>query len=427
MDESVVASLVQRGFIDSITHPELAELVLKKEKVTVYCGFDPTAESLHLGNFLAIVGLAWFRRAGHNVVALIGGATGMIGDPSGKKHERSLLGEEALTVNIQKITNQLRTILERIPGEGSISIVNNKDWYSNINCISFLRDIGKNFRIGQMLAKESVRARFQSEEGMSFTEFTYQILQAHDFYHLFTSKNVLVQLGGSDQWGNITAGCDYIRKLTGKDAYGITFSLLVKSDGQKFGKSEKGAIWLSQELLSEYEFYQQLYRVSDNDVFNLLRKITFIENHIIQSLEDQYQRGELLANTAQKLLAEEVTKLVHGQAGLDKALLATSRLMPGQLACYTKESVALMAKEIEPLKFLKASIIGKKIIDILPLTNLVESKSEARRLIKNGGVSLNGQKVNSDSDLIEENTLIEGVHIVISVGKKQRALIEVDG
>ncbi len=426
MIDSIVTSLTQRGFIDSVTHPELAEMIQKKGKVTVYCGFDPTAESLHLGNFLAIMGLAWFRRAGHNVVALIGGATGMIGDPSGKKQERSLLGEDALQKNVQKITDQLQNILTRIPGEGSISIVNNRDWYRDVNCIDFLRDIGKHFRVGQMLAKESVRARIQSEEGISFTEFTYQILQAHDFFHLFSKKDVLIQMGGSDQWGNITAGTDYIRKLTGKEAYGITFSLLVKSDGQKFGKSEKGAIWLSNELLSEYEFYQQLYRVSDQDVFNLLRKITFVEDEVIRSLEEQHQKGELQPNQAQKLLAAEVTTLVHGAEGLEKALSATSRLMPGHSLSFTKESVELMAKEIQPVKINKSSLLGQKVVDILPLTGLIESKSEARRLIKNGGISLNGQRVSSEADVIGECNLIGDTYIVIGLGKKQRALIEAE-
>ena len=249
---NVIDLLEQRGFIDAMTAQDMSAIA--NQPLKVYCGFDPTGDSLHLGNLVSIMGLAWFQRCGHTPVALVGGATGLIGDPSGKSHERPVLDEATIRLNLTGIERDLRSVLDFSPGKNQALLVNNLDWYRDVSFITFLRDIGRHFRLGPMLAKESVKTRVQSEEGMSYTEFSYQLLQGYDFYHLYKNEGVNVQLGGSDQWGNITAGTELVRKLSGDSVYGVTFPLLTRSDGKKFGKSEQGAIWLSPEKLSPYQF-----------------------------------------------------------------------------------------------------------------------------------------------------------------------------
>ncbi len=421
---NLISFLQNRGFIEATNHPKLDTVIQEKGKVKVYCGFDPTAESLHVGNLVALMGLSWFRKAGHDVIALIGGATGMIGDPSGKSHERQLLDEATLSKNVAKITKQITDILSRVPGNGTIEIVNNRDWYQGMSCIDFLRDIGKQFRVGVMLSKDSVKARLQSEEGMSYTEFSYQLLQGYDFYHLFSQKNTLIQIGGSDQWGNITAGTDYIRKVRAQEAYGVTFSLLVKSDGQKFGKSEKGALWLSSEMLSEYDLYQYLYRVADSDVIRLIKMLTFVDIEEINALEASMALSGYIPNTVQKRLAEEVVRFIHGEDGLTKAIKATLALMPGHNQEYTKETVESMIESLQPILLTKDQVIGHKAVDVVVLSGLIASKSEARRLIKNQGVALNGEKIPSEDFSVQEKDLVDGQYLVVNVGKKQKSILK---
>lgn len=418
---NIIETLQERGFIEAITSEELYELTQKPIKV--YCGFDPTSDSLHLGNLVAIMGLAWFQRFGHTPVAIVGGATGMIGDPSGKSTERQLLDEETIQSNIKGIRRNLETILDFNQANAKAIILNNYDWFKNFSFIQFLRDVGKLFRVGPMLAKDSVRSRLNSEEGMSFTEFSYQLLQGYDFLHLFEKYDVSIQLGGSDQWGNITAGTDLIRKVHGKSAYGITFPLLTRSDGQKFGKSEKGAIWLSPEKLSSYEFYQYLVRVSDEDVIKLMRMLTFMEMNEIRRYEQAMKQEGYIPHTAQKRLAEEVTRLVHGEEGVKTAIKVTEAAAPGSQTKLDAESLETIAADMPNSTLEAGRVIDQKLIDILFDVGLQPSKGEARRLIRNGGVYINNEKVEDENLLIQKNHLIADKFILLAAGKKNKLLI----
>ncbi|XAR62578.1 Tyrosine--tRNA ligase [Bertholletia excelsa] len=331
---NVVEILAERGLLDSLTSDSLKSTCSDPTfpPLKVYCGFDPTAESLHLGNLLGLIVLSWFLRCGHKVVALIGGATGRVGDPSGKSLERPELDPLILDRNTDAIANNVRQILGRGSPSRDFVILNNYDWWKDIRLLDFLKQVGRFARVGTMTSKESVKKRLESEQGMSYTEFTYQLLQGYDFLYLFQKEGVNVQIGGSDQWGNITAGTELIRKILqadGDGAYGLTFPLLLKSDGTKFGKSEEGAIWLSPSLLSPYKFYQHFFSVPDADVIRFLRTLTFLSMEEITVLEKGMQGPDYVPNTVQRRLAEEVTRFVHGQEGLEEALRATEALRPG--------------------------------------------------------------------------------------------------
>lgn len=414
---NVIQILKERGFIESMTSEELVAIADKPLKV--YCGFDPTGDSLHLGNMVAIMGLAWFERCGHTAVAIVGGATGLIGDPSGKSSERQLLDEATIDRNLSGIRRDLEKILKKP------LLLNNYDWFKEFSWITFLREVGKYFRIGTMLAKESVKNRMTSEEGMSFTEFSYQLLQAYDFLHLFDAHDVTLQLGGSDQWGNITAGTELIRKLRGKSAHGITFPLLTRSDGQKFGKSEKGAIWLSSEKLSPYEFYQYLFRVSDEDTIKLMRMLTFMEMEEIRHFERAMQKPDYVPNTAQKRLAEEVTRLVHGEEGLQTALRVTSGAAPGSETALDASVLESLATDMPSFNLAENEVVGAKLVDLLAHTSMLTSKGEARRLIRNGGVYVNNSKIADENHVIAPEQLIDGRLLLLALGKKNKLLIRV--
>lgn len=420
---TVIETLYERGFVEDVTSEELAVLVKKPCKV--YCGFDPTSDSLHLGNMVALMGLAWFQRFGHTPVAIAGGATGMIGDPSGKSAERQLLDEESIAVNLIGIGKNIETVLNSSSGVNPPIILNNLDWFKDFSFIGFLRDIGKYFRIGPMLSKDAVKLRMQSEEGMSFTEFSYQLLQGYDFLHLFDNFGVTVQLGGSDQWGNITAGTELIRKVRGKSAYGLTFPLMTRSDGQKFGKSEKGAIWLSPEKCSPYDFYQYLVRVADADVIKLMRLLTFMEMAEIREIEASMQSANYVPNTAQKRLAEEVTKIVHGAEGLETALRVTRGAAPGSNTALDASVLESIAQDMASHALSMDEVIGQKIVDIMVKVGLQPSKGEARRLIRNGGVYLNNEKLGDENGSIDRKDLIDGRLLLLSAGKKNKVLIRI--
>jgi tyrosyl-tRNA synthetase len=417
---NVIEILKERGFIDSMTSEDMAAIASTPLKV--YCGFDPTADSLHLGNMVAIMGLAWFQKCGHTPVALAGGATGMIGDPSGKLAERQLLDAETIEKNLKGIHENLKNIL----AEDNVMFVNNYDWFKNFSFIDFLRNVGKNFRVGQMLAKDSVKTRLNSDEGMSFTEFCYQVLQGYDFLHLYEKHGVTVQLGGSDQWGNITAGTDLIRKVHGKSAYGITFPLMTRSDGQKFGKSEKGAIWLSSDKLSPYEFYQYLVRVSDADVIKLMKFLTFMDISEIRNYEAKMQSADYIPNTAQKRLAEEVTRIVHGDEKLQVAIQATIGAAPGSKTVLNADVLESIAADMPSKSFKMAEVVDIKLIDLLVKTALSPSKGEAKRLLNNGGVYLNNEKITEESMTISTKDLIDGRMILLAAGKKNKLLIRLN-
>lgn len=420
---NVIEVLEERKFFDAITSEETRKLVDKPVKI--YCGFDPTSDSLHLGNMVAIMGLAWFQRFGHTPVAIVGGATGMIGDPSGKSSERQLLDENTIERNLQGIQKNLETILQSQDGASRLIILNNYDWFKKYSFIDFLRDVGKYFRVGPMLAKESVKARMTSEEGMSFTEFSYQLLQGYDFLYLFDHYGVNFQIGGSDQWGNITAGTELIRKVRGQSAFGITLPLLTRTDGQKFGKSEKGAIWLSPEKLSPYEFYQYLVRVADGDVINLMRMLTFMEMDEIRHMEQKMKAPDYLPNTAQKKLAEEVTRLVHGDGGLQKALKVTLGASPGSETELKAEVLEEISKDMPNYTVSLSQVLDAKLVDLLTELGLQPSKGEARRLIRNGGVYLNNEKITDENYQILEKVLVEGRLLLLALGKKNKVLIRI--
>lgn len=419
---NIIDVLHERGFIEAVTGDELR--VAAGKPLKVYCGFDPTADSLHLGHLVALMGLAWFQRLGHTPVALVGGATGMIGDPSGKSTERQLLDEAAIEHNLFGIQKNLETILGASSEQPSI-IVNNLDWFKNFSFIEFLRDVGKYFRIGPMLAKDSVKLRLSSEEGMSFTEFSYQLLQGYDFLHLFDTYGVNVQMGGSDQWGNITAGTDLVRKARGKAVHGLTFPLLTRSDGQKFGKSEKGAIWLSPERLSPYEFYQYLVRVPDADVIKLMRLLTFMDMEQVRAYEADMQTAEYVANSAQKRLAAEVTRLVHGEEGLSTALRVTEGAAPGAATKLDANVLESISGDMQSHELPLNNIIGKKIIDLAVSLGLQASKGDARRLIRNGGAYINNQKISDENYAILPEDLIDGRLLLLATGKKNKILIRI--
>lgn len=421
---NVIKVLQERGFIDAITSEELFEIAAKPCRV--YCGFDPTGESLHLGHMVALMGLAWFQRFGHTPIAIIGGATGMIGDPSGKSAERSLLAEEVIAHNLEGIRKNLSALLDFSNQTATPLILNNLDWFKDFSFVNFLRDVGKYFRIGPMLAKDSVKLRMKSEEGMSFTEFSYQVLQGYDFLHLYENHGVTVQIGGKDQWGNITAGTDLVRKVHGKPVFGVTFPLLTRSDGQKFGKSEKGAIWLSSEKCSPYDFYQYLIRIPDGDVIKLMRLLTFIDMHEIRAYEAMMQRSDYIPNTAQKRLAEEITRLVHGQCGLDLALRVTLAAAPGSETILNRELLESISTDIPCFNLPESAVLGKKFIEVIVQVGLQASKSGARRLIQNGGVYLNNEKIVDENGSILEKDLIDGRLLLISAGKKNKVLIRVE-
>ncbi len=421
---NVIETLIERGFIEAVTSPELAALTQKPIKV--YSGFDPTSDSLHLGNMVPIMGLAWFQRFGHTPVALMGGATGMIGDPSGKTSERQLLDEASIQTNLLGIRKNLETILDFTSASNPAALVNNFDWFKSVKYLDFLRDVGKYFRIGPMLAKESVKARFESEEGMSYTEFSYQLLQGYDFLYLYDNYGVTVQLGGSDQWGNITAGIDLIRKTRGTASYGVTFPLLTRSDGQKFGKSEKGAIWLSSEKLSPYEFYQYLVRVADSDVIKLMKMLTFMELNEIHRYEKMMAEPGYEPNTAQKKLAQEVTEIVHGKEGVLTALKVTEAAAPGSKTSLDVEALESLGKDLESRLVDLAHIEGKKLMNFLVETGFFSSKGEARKFILNGGVYINNMKIEDENHILTSDQLIEKKLLLLALGKKNKFLIRVN-
>lgn len=421
---NVIDILKERGLIDAMTADEISAMAARPLKV--YCGFDPSADSLHVGNMVALMGLAWFQKCGHTPVAIIGGATGMIGDPSGKSSERQLLDQASIEKNVIGIRRNIEKFAKVDQSPSSAIILNNYDWFKDFSFIGFLRDVGKFFRIGPMLAKDSVKGRFTSEEGMSFTEFAYQTLQGYDFLYLFQKYGVTVQLGGSDQWGNITAGTELIRKVEGKQAYGITFPLLTKSDGQKFGKTEKGAIWLSSERLSPYEFYQSLVRVADADVINMMKMLTFMEMDEIRSYEKQMKEPEYVPNTAQKRLAAEITRIVHGEENLKIAIEVTEGAAPGASASLDANVLESLAHNMPSYTLKREEVVNVKLVDLIAKIGLQPSKGETRRLMRNGGVYLNNIKILDEAFSIADDLFIDGRLLLIALGKKQKALIKVE-
>ncbi|XP_076957284.1 tyrosine--tRNA ligase, chloroplastic/mitochondrial [Bidens hawaiensis] len=424
---NVIQTLEQRGLLDSLTGDSLRS-ICSHSPVRVYCGFDPTAESLHLGNLIGLIVLSWFLRHNHSVLALVGGATGRVGDPSGKSLERPELDIDTLNNNIAGISNTIVNILKQNPNANdSVMVLNNYEWWKDVKLLDFLKDVGRFARVNTMMAKESVKRRLESsDQGLSYTEFTYQLLQGYDFVHLFKSHNVTVQIGGSDQWGNITAGTELIRKLHQSDmAYGLTFPLLLKSDGTKFGKSEEGAIWLSPALLSPYKFYQYFFSVPDEDVIRFLKILTFLSLDEIEKIEAGMKSKGYVPNSAQRRLAEEVTRFVHGLGGLEEAVKATEALRPGSETKLDWETIEGIAEDVPSCSLVYDRVLDVSVVDLSVETGLIESKSAARRLVKQGGLYLNNGRVDSEGKKIGVEDIVDGKVLLLSAGKKNKMVVRI--
>jgi len=401
----------------------LAEL-LAKESVTAYIGFDPTASSLHVGNLLTLMGLARLQRFGHSPIAIVGGGTGMIGDPSGKSQERVLLSAAQIEENVAGVRRQLERFLDFSPGPRAARIVNNADWLATIDLVSFLRDAGKHFTVNYMLQKESVSRRLESEDGISYTEFSYLVLQAYDFLQLFDRCGCTLQMGGSDQWGNITAGIDLIRKLRAKRAHGLVWPLMKTAAGAKFGKTESGTIWLDAERTSPFQFYQFWVNTQDSDVITYLKCFTFLDRAAIDSL-DAATRSAPEQREAQRVLAREVTTLVHGAEEATRAAGGSERLFSSwsseQSADELLEALADVPSSSVPARVLaEERPLAQWLVD----TKLVNSKSEATRLIKSGGVYVNNVAVADEKARLGMKDLWQQRLIVLGKGKRQKHVLK---
>lgn len=414
--------LTWRGFVHQVTHPELAA-EMEKGPITLYCGFDPTADSLHIGSLLPIMGLAHFQRAGHTPIALVGGGTGLIGDPSGKTAERSLQTKEQVEVNVQGIRAQLERFL-RFDGANAAVMANNADWLCAMPLLDFLRDIGKHFSVNVMLARESVRARLEDREhGISYTEFSYSLLQAFDFLHLSDAFGCRLQVGGSDQWGNIVAGMDLTRRLRAKDTFGLTFPLVTKGDGSKFGKSEGGNVWLNAARTSPYKFYQFWINQADADVGRFLRFFTFLSREEVEAIETEHAQAPE-RRTAQRRLAEEVTRLVHGEDALQNAVRASQAMFGGDLTGLDEATLLDVFSEVPSITLPRAALAeGAGLVDTLVAAGVFASKGEARRLIQAGGLSLNGARIASDAEKLSKSSVLTGNIAVVRKGKKDYTLL----
>jgi tyrosyl-tRNA synthetase len=416
----VIDILKERGLLDNVTSPDLLKAV--ESPVTVYAGFDPSSDSLQAGNFVTIMALCHFQRCGHKVIGLVGGATGMIGDPSGKSAERNLLSEEQVERNLVGIRENLSRFLDFKHPTVPATIVNNNDWMKKFTFISFLRDVGKHFRMGVMLGKESVKARLESEAGMSFAEFSYQLLQAYDFLNLHETAGCTVQIGGSDQWGNITAGIDLIRKLKGVEAYGLTIPLICDSTGAKFGKSEGNAVYLDHRKTSYYDFYQFFFRTADADVVRFLKIFTFLPLKEIAELEEQVKKAPE-KRAAQIRLAEEVTRAVHGEQGLRVAQRASSVLFGESMEGLKADDLLGIFSNVPSTALSRDQVAGMPIVELAAM-GLCKSKGEARRLVEKGGLYVNNRRVENIDVKVGASDVVDGRVLVLRSGKKTFHLVK---
>jgi len=399
---------------------------LNKEMTSGYVGFDPTADSLHIGSLVPILLLVHLQRAGHKPYALVGGATGMVGDPSGKSEERNLLSEETLRYNQEGVKKQLMQFLDFDPSKPNCAeMVNNYDWFKEISFLNFIRDVGKHITVNYMTSKDSVKKRLEGETGMSFTEFTYQLVQGYDFYWLYKNKNVKLQMGGSDQWGNIVTGTELIRRKDSGEAFAFTCPLITKADGGKFGKTEKGNIWLDPAKTSPYQFYQFWLNASDDDAEKWIRIFTFLDKLTVDSLIAEHKK-DAAKRTLQKKLAEEVTKFVHGEEELKKAIETTEKLFSNQHASVEDLTVDELEgmDGIIKIDFEKEKIVaGIDVVTFLAETKIFPSKGEARKTVQGGGVSINRKKIENIQQAIENNLLLHDKYILVQKGKKNYYLV----
>ncbi|XZE53402.1 tyrosine--tRNA ligase [Planctomycetaceae bacterium SH139] len=419
----LLEDLRSRGLIHQATDEAGLGQLLASGQQTVYIGFDPTADSLHVGSLMQLMMLRRFQRAGHRPIALVGGATGMIGDPSGKSEERNLLSQEQLEQNVNGVANQMRRFLD-FSGPNAATLLNNLDWMQGFSYLQFLRDVGKNFPIGLMLGKESVRSRLESEAGLSYTEFSYMLLQAYDFVHLAREHGCRIQAGGSDQWGNITAGIDLGRRMLGSQLFGLTAPLLTTSDGRKMGKTEQGAIWLSAERTSPYAFYQYWINVSDSDVMRCINFLTEIELAEREALAAE-STTNAAARTAQKRLAQWMTELVHGEAGVATAMRATEIFFGGEIDQMEDAQLGEIFADVPSSVLSRDQLSGDglSVIEALCKAGLTTSNGEARRTIKEGGAYVNNRRVTDNERQLTAADLASESMIVLRRGKKKYALL----
>lgn len=422
---NLIEELRWRGMIQDIMPG--TEEQLNKEITSAYIGFDPTADSLHIGSLVPILLLVHLQKAGHKPVALVGGATGMVGDPSGKSEERNLLSEEVLQHNQEGVRKQLEKYLDFNCGVTSAEMVNNYEWFKDFSFLDFIRDVGKHITVNYMMSKDSVKKRLEGETGMSFTEFTYQLVQGYDFYWLYKNKNCKLQMGGSDQWGNILTGTELIRRKSGGEAFAFTCPLITKADGGKFGKTESGNVWLDPVRTTPYQFYQFWLNASDSDAEKWIRIFTFLTQPEINAILTEHT-NDASKRTLQKKLAEEVTRFVHGDAALTEAIATTEKLFTNQSA----PAESLSVEDLEGMEgvvksnFAKEKITdGIDVVSFLAETNIFSSKGEARKLVQGGGVSINRKKVDSIEFKIEASFLLHNQYLLVQKGKKNYYLVKV--
>lgn len=422
---NLIEELRWRGMLQDIMPG--TEEQLKKEMTTAYIGFDPTADSLHIGSLVPILLLVHLQRAGHKPIALVGGATGMIGDPSMKSEERNLLSEEQLQINVAGIHKQLAQFLDFDPSKpNAAEMTNNYDWFKEISFIHFLRDVGKHITVNYMMAKDSVKKRIEGDTGISYTEFAYQLMQGYDFYWLYKHKNCKLQMGGSDQWGNITTGTELVRRKAGGEAFAFTCPLVTKADGTKFGKTEKGNIWLDPTRTTPYDFYQFWLRAKDTDAEKWIKLFTFLSPEAIEDLMEKH-RANAGAQELHKALAREVTLFVHGEAGLKEALQDTEKM-------FNQKNAAAESMTIEDLEGIKGVArfeyssekirTGVDVVSFLAESGIFPSKGEARKMVQGGGVSINRKKVENIQVTVDSSLLLHNQYLLVQKGSRNYFLVK---
>ena len=426
----IIQDLQSRGLIAQTTDIEALDALLNEQKIALYCGFDPTADSLHIGHLLPVLALRRFQQAGHTPIALVGGATGMIGDPSFKAVERSLNSAETVAGWVESIRNQLKPFLS-FEGENAAIMANNADWFGSMNCLDFLRDIGKHFSVNAMLNKESVKQRIERDDvGISFTEFAYSLLQGYDFAELNKRHSAILEIGGSDQWGNITAGIDLTRRLNQKQVFGLTLPLVTKSDGTKFGKTEGGAVWLNAKKTSPYQFYQFWLKVADADVYKFLKYFTFLSIEEIDAIEAK-DKASGTKPEAQRILAEEMTRLIHGEAALQAAQRISESLFAEDQSSLTEGDFEQLALDGLPAFEVSDDL---NVVEALVKTGLASSNKEARGFVNSKAVLLNGQAAElnnpnhaaerpDDAYLLTDAHKRFGKYTIVRRGKRNHALL----
>jgi tyrosyl-tRNA synthetase len=424
--ENLIAELAWRGLIQDMIPG--TEEQLCKEATSAYVGFDPTAESLHIGSLIPIIILVHLQKYGHKPIALVGGATGMVGDPTGKSEERNLLSPEILDKNIAGIKKQLSKFIDFDSNKSNAAeMVNNYDWFKNISFIDFIRDAGKHITVNYMMAKDSVKKRLEGDNGMSFTEFCYQLMQGFDFYHLYTHNNCKLQFGGSDQWGNIVTGTELIRRKNGGEAFAFTCPLLKRADGKKFGKSEKGNVWLDANLTSSYAFYQYWLNTADADAERFLKIFTFLSEKEIADLMHQHNGNEHL-RILQKKLAEEITCFVHSRNEYEFAVKASSILFNNDTAEIlnelTEDQLLQVMDGVPMVEMAQEKILESDLVTLLSEAKIFDSKGEAKKMLLGGGISINKIKVNSATDKIQSTQFLNQKYLLIQKGKKNYYLLK---